>query len=51
MTCGLSRSKWVTDTSSSAGDGKALVVLKANSGQSNDPIAFTSEARIIHSGG
>ncbi|KAI1203239.1 Six-hairpin glycosidase-like protein [Nemania serpens] len=47
----LSRSQYVTSQTASSSNGVYSVSLKGNSGQSSGAIAFSSEARIVNSGG
>ena len=47
----LSRSKWVLAQNSAVNTGSSSVTLRANSGQSDGAITFTSEARILNTDG
>jgi len=47
----LSRGQWVLAQSSAINTSSSSIALRANSGQSNGAITFTSEARILNTGG
>jgi hypothetical protein len=47
----LSRSQFVLAQSAAVNSGSSSVTLRANSGQASGAITFTSEARILNTGG
>ncbi|KAH9905574.1 Six-hairpin glycosidase-like protein [Xylariomycetidae sp. FL2044] len=47
----LSRSQYVTSQTASSSDDIHSVLLKGSSGQTSDAILFSSEARVVNSGG
>jgi hypothetical protein len=50
----LSRTQWVQEQRSAISNnivGTNTVILRGNSGQASNPIAFTSEARVVNNGG
>ncbi|KAF2676910.1 glycoside hydrolase family 95 protein [Lentithecium fluviatile CBS 122367] len=47
----LARSKWVLSHTATVKNGSSSVTLVANSGQESDAIEFTSEVRILNTGG
>ncbi|KAL4892016.1 Six-hairpin glycosidase-like protein [Aspergillus ambiguus] len=51
MACSLSRGLYVTENSASSPNGTGILRLKAKTGNMEDPMRFTAEARIISRGG
>ncbi|RHZ61832.1 glycoside hydrolase family 95 protein [Aspergillus thermomutatus] len=47
----LERSKYVESLTAESSNGMGTLTLKANSGQSTDPIRFTAQARVLSRGG
>jgi hypothetical protein len=47
----LERSRYVESLTAGSGKGMGTLSLKANSGQSTDPIRFTAQARVVSRGG